>query len=133
MVDAGDEGPQQHLEEAVSSFMSGLSGLTTGVVHTIKWGWKWLEEQHPLTQIIVAIPVTWVVQHSLGMVSGVVHSTFFEGLVVIERDIALQTLPIPVGLSIYLLFVLWLITAVSAYSRIVALKKRIRKIESEVE
>ena len=129
MADSDENPSSEPLKDASDSFLEGISGVLSGFVYLIRAFWVWTED-HPFLRLIILAPVSAFVSKAIFNLIGRIHSSFYGQAVPIQSDIMLQTLPLPVGLSIYLLFTLWLLTTVTAYIRIAELRERVDAIES---
>jgi uncharacterized integral membrane protein len=69
---------------------------------------------------------------ALGLL-GILYIYFFAEAAVISRDVSVQTFPLPLGLSTWLLWGSVLFISVLAYFRMVELRQRIEELEARVE
>lgn len=131
-----DETPEseestQHLREASDSLNEGISNISRFGSHTFSWLLAWSEE-HPVVSWLVGIPASWLIMKGILTVAGRFYHYFFGNNVVASMDIQVQTHPLPLGLSLNILFVLLLLTSFSAYRQIAILRRRIDQLEQEV-
>jgi hypothetical protein len=118
-----------YIKATSDSLRDGVAEILSAFIYAIRGFWEW-SDNHPFLRLLILAPVSAIVSSAVFRVLGSLYSLFYGSAVPISSDIMLQTLPLPVGLSIYLLFTLWLLTTVTAYLRLVELRERVDEIES---
>lgn len=118
-----------YMKKASDSLREGVSGILTASIYAVRGFWERLDN-HPILRWVVLATAGAIVSKAIFNAVGFLSTFFYGSTVPISNDIMLQTLPLPVGLSIYLLFTLWLLTTVSAYLRLAELRERIDDLES---
>lgn len=119
----------KHLKAASDSFRNGITGVFSGLVHLLRGFREWLNT-HPLLGLLILAPISAIIADWIFRTIGAFYTLFYGKTAVISNDLLLTTLPIPVGLSIYILFTLWLLTTVFAYLRLSDLRERVEELES---
>lgn len=113
------------LTEGVSKTATGISRLVLGL-------WRRLDG-HPILKFLLLAGVSTVVGNIAVRTIGATHNYFFDAAVPLSRDVAVETFPLPLGLSVWLLSILLLFVGILGYLRVVALRQRIEELERRVE
>lgn len=127
--DTEDRNPSEHLREASNSLLNALSSFSSTVENLLRWLWFWFED-HPVVRWFVLLPIGWIVIQGLLEFVGRFSIFFFGAVIPTSRDIQVETHPIPIGLSLNILFLLWILTTFAAYRRIAILRRRIEILEA---
>lgn len=130
MADSDELDDPDYLLSAVKAFREGLSGISAGIVLLIRGFWKWSND-HPIIRWIVIPIASGIIFKIFLRLSGRLYNFFYGQTVPISNDIILGTLgPFPVGLTIYLLGTVWIISMVVVLVKILELRERINELES---
>jgi hypothetical protein len=117
-----------HRQKAAAS----LGGLTTNTVdvlhHSVLAVWIGLEDRPILRAIVVGL-VSTALTSAIVTVAGLVYSFFFTRSVTIQGTIDIETFPLPVGFTLWILTILWVGTALWATIRIAELREEIEAVQ----
>jgi hypothetical protein len=128
--DAGEE--TNHLATGSGRLVDGISNIIEGMRH-IKLYFKRWRGRHPYIRFILDLVIGAVILSGLGRVAKVAYEFFFGRVVVAGNDVGTATTPLPLGLSVNILFILWLVTAYVGFIKLVRLRQRIVKLENQSE
>jgi hypothetical protein len=133
MSDKTPEGEDstEHLAKASDSLNDGISNMSQFVAHAFCWLLSWSED-HPVLSWLVGIPASWLIMRGILATTDWFYTYFFGNNVAASTDIQVQTHPLPLGLSLNILFVLLLLVSLWAYRKIAILRQRINHLEQEV-
>lgn len=124
------EESEEYLRIASDSMRDAVPELGRAVKYTVK-GFRIRSREHPVLRGMVVALISSIFVKFAFRVFGVFYTTFYGNNVVVSTDLRVQTLPFPIGLSIYLLFTLWLLTTFSVYLRLADMREKIEQLESE--
>jgi hypothetical protein len=113
------------LTEGVSKMGSGISEILLSL-------WTRFDNRPILRGVVTAVITGFIARVALGLL-GILYIYFFAEAAVISRDVSVQTFPLPLGLSTWLLWGSVLFISVLAYFRMVELRQRIEELEARVE
>lgn len=119
------------LKNSADSFVTGIFGMLSAIWYFLKWLGTEYRDAHPIIQLAIGILITPILIEVLSTFSAAFHAMFWSKLVLINRDVLIQILPIPVGMSIYLLFLLWFLSSMSAYAEVSSLRQRVNELENK--
>jgi len=128
--DTGEE--TNHLATGSGRLVDGISHIIDGMNH-IKLFLKQWRSKHPYIRFVLDLLVGSVVLYVIGRVAKVGYEFFFGKIVVAGNDVGTATTPLPLGLSVNILFILWLVTAYVGFVRLVQLRQRIVELENQLE
>lgn len=123
-----DEEKSDHLRNASDSLLEGSSNLSKATEHVYRWLNKWMKD-HPFLKWIIGLPIAYYLTQIMLEIGGLFFRYFFGRLVPIQNDVSVATHPLPVGFSLNVLYLLWLISAFFAFRRFITLRKRIERLE----
>lgn len=124
-----DTGHAEHLRRASDSTLTALTELVSASRNGVKAVSLWFE-QHPLLGLIISAPISAIISKAVFDVFYWLNTIFFRPTVTVTNDIRLGTLPFPVGVTIYLLFTLWVFTVLVGYLRVANLRQRVEDLEA---
>lgn len=131
--DKPDNGEKSnHLATGSGRFVDGISNIIEGMSH-IKLFLKDWRADHPYIRFILDLVVGGVILSGLGRIAKIAYEFFFGRVIVAGNDVGTATTPLPLGLSVNILFILWLVTAYIGFIRIVRLRQRVVELEDQVE
>jgi len=128
--DAGED--TNHLATGSGRLVDGISNIIEGMRH-IKLFLKQWRAMHPYIRFILDLVIGGVILSGLGRVAKVAYEFFFGRVVVAGNDLGTATTPLPLGLSVNILFILWLVTAYVGFIRLVRLRQRVAELENQSE
>lgn len=131
-TEPNEETPSEHLRKASDSGLDTASNLGRTIVHLSRWIRSWLERHWVIKWIgggLALSGITWVVIQFLGRI----YDYYFGMTGVIGRDLIVQTHPLPVGFSLQVLFILFVILGAVGYFRIASLRRRVEALEDKQE
>ncbi|MFC7043622.1 hypothetical protein [Halonotius sp. GCM10025705] len=128
--DAGEE--TNHLATGSGRLVDGISNIIEGMRH-IKLFLKQWRARHTYIRFILDLVIGGVILSGLGRVAKVAYEFFFGRVVVAGNDLGTATTPLPLGLSVNILFILWLVTAYVGFIRLVRLRQRVVELENQSE
>jgi uncharacterized integral membrane protein len=126
--DSGEE--TNHLATGSGRLVDGVSNIMEGMRH-IKLFFKQWRAKHPYVRFILDLVVGGVILSGLGRVAKIAYEFFFGRVVVAGNDLGTATTPLPLGLSVNILFILWLVTAYVGFIRLVRLRQRVVELENQ--
>jgi uncharacterized integral membrane protein len=121
-----------HLATGSGRLVDGISNITEGMSHIKLFLIQWRSD-HPYFRFLLDLVVGGAVLTVLGRVAKVSYEFFFGRVVVAGNDLGTATTPLPLGLSVNLLFILWLVTSYVGFIRLVRLRQRISELENQSE
>lgn len=128
--DSEGNAPSETLRTGSDNVVGGVSKLGTGVQQVGLSAWQWLD-RHPIIKWVVSVAVGLVVSQAMLQAAGWLYAYFFGRMVPIGGDVSVTTTPLPLGLSVNVLFFLWVSTVWVATVRIVRLRQRVEQLEEE--
>lgn len=126
----GNKNSSEYRREASNSLLGIISNTSELGKHLYEGLLAWSEE-NPILSKLIAIPVIYLVTEILLTIFGYFYNYFFANNVVASMDIQVQTHPLPIGLSLNILFVLLLFATFLIYLRIATLRRRIEELEKD--
>ncbi|MDS0260883.1 hypothetical protein NDI56_15870 [Haloarcula sp. S1CR25-12] len=128
--DESEKDPSEHLATGSGQVVDGISDTSTGLKNIGVSVWEWFGN-HPVVRWFVGLLLGWFVMQGVLEFTGTVYQFFFTRVTPVTGDINVRTTPLPLGLSINILFFLWLVTTYAAVARIIRLRQRIEELEQQ--
>jgi hypothetical protein len=125
-----DKSASDHRKEASESLHGVIANFSDFIHHGVTAGGATLDN-HPWIKKIVQTAVLGAVVTGIGYTLGFLHWYFFGSVIPMQRDAAVQTFPLPIGATLWILLGLSIGTLMYSWYKIVSLRKRVDKLESK--
>lgn len=127
-TEANEDYPSEHLKRGSNQVSGGLLQLSSGIENIFKSIWTWFGD-NPALKWLVLLPIgtalgNYLVEKALNL-----YVYYFGQNVVASTDIQVQTFPLPLGLSVRILFISWFLSITIIFIKFVELRKRVEQLE----
>jgi predicted lysophospholipase L1 biosynthesis ABC-type transport system permease subunit len=119
------EKSSDNLIEASRRFRSGLHYMSRSLS-------IWFDDHSKLKWIILTLLSSIIGRVAIEMISWF-HIYFFGAIVPIQRDVTVSVFPAPIGFTLWVLSVLFILYVLASYFRFVALRQRLDELETQIE
>ena len=125
-----DDDSMNSLRQGSDDVIDGFRQLASGSKQISASIASWFDA-HPILKWVIITPVSAFVGNLAIQLISAVHAYFYRATVPISRDIKLEVFPLPVGFSLWILTVAFVLLSISVYFRIVTLRQRIEDLEKK--
>lgn len=114
-----------NLIEASRRFINGIYYISCSVS-------IWFDHHPKLKWVILAPLSAGIGRIGIEIISWF-HIYFFGAIVPMERDVTVAVFPAPIGLTLWVLSVFFILYVLASYFRFVTLRQRLDKLETQIE
>lgn len=127
-----DEEFSENVEKGSDNLIEAFRRFRYGLYHISRSVTIWFDHHPLLKWVILALLSTGTGIVAVEIISKL-HSYFFGAIVPIQRDATVSVFPAPIGFTLWLFSVLFILYVLASYFRFVALRQRIDELEERVE
>lgn len=125
-----DDEVSENVKKGSNSVIEGFYHLKQGVDHYVRSLSIWFE-QHPWIKNGIMIVVSVIVGPVLLRILNQIQVYLFGAVVPIGRDISVEIFPVPIGFTLWILSVSFILITLQAYFRFVSLRQRVEELEND--
>jgi len=127
--------PKEDLSESIkegsNSVIEGFNHLKEGLNHYRDSLSIWFE-QHWLIKNGILLLISAMVGPILVQLINRIQIYFFGAVVPINRDIQVEIFPVPIGFTLWIFSIVFILLSLRAYFRFISLRQRIEEIEKNI-
>jgi hypothetical protein len=123
-----DSNEAAEIEQASDDILEGFQKLSDGVSGLVVFLVDWTK-RHPVLKWLVLAPVSTVIGGFILFILEKFYSYFFGQNVPIGNDIEVETFPLPIGLTLWLLTTVIILQLLVISLKFVSIRKNIESIE----
>lgn len=127
-----DEDMSKNLKKGSNSVLEGLNHLKEGLNHYRNSLAIWFE-QHWLIKNGILFLVSAMVGPILVQLINRIQIYFFGAVVPISRDVQVEIFPVPIGFTLWIFSIAFVLLSLQAYFRFVSLRQRIEELENNID
>ena len=127
-----DDELSENVKKGSNSVIVGFCHLKEGLNHYVSSLSIWFE-QHPWIKNGIMIGVSAIVGPILLRILTQIQIFLFGAVVPISRDVRVEIFPAPVGFTLWILSIGFVLLSLQAYFRFVSLRQRIEELERNVD
>jgi len=127
-----DDSLSENFEKGSNSVVEGLYHLKEGLNHYESSLNIWFE-QHPWIKNGILLVVSAIVGPVLVQILTRIQIYLFGAVVPISRDVRVETFPAPIGFTLWILSIGFVLLSLQAYFRFVSMRQRIEEIEKNLD
>jgi hypothetical protein len=123
-----DDDPSESIKKGSNSVIAGFYHLKEGLNHYVSSLGSWFE-QHPWIKNGIMLVVSATVGPVLLRVLTQIQIYLFGAVVPISRDVRVEIFPAPIGFTLWIFSIGFILLSLQAYFRFVSFRQRIEALE----